>query len=55
MVLCFGSLEMLQERSEPQLTEMSEKRGSWGQVQGVNTGQAAAACCSPHCKSHGDS
>ena len=53
------ALEMLWETSEPRwgcwkLTGESEKRGPWGQVQGVSPGRAAAAHCSPGCKSCGD-
>ena len=34
--------------------ERKTKKGSWTQVQGVSPEQAAAACCSPGCKSRGD-
>ena len=39
----------------PWLTGKPEKRGPWGQVQGISPGQAATAHCSPGCKSPEDS
>ena len=35
------------------LTGESEKRGSWGQDQGVSLGRAASLHCSPAPESHG--
>ena len=54
---CSGSLEMLWERNEPAQgcfsSLGSQRRGSRRQDQGVRLGQAAAAHCSPGCKSCG--